>query len=299
MNILEKQQIHDNRVNTTKFGLWADFRDRMKIIIQKTDEKRSIFGGRALLLGAGNGNDIPLDLIEASFEEIVLVDIDKDALNRLIQKVKNPNKFTLVIADLSGVADQLPLSFIGKSDKDVIKLLNGLTYDSKWTKLIQGKFDFIMNCHFTTQLISPVISTQVKSAQIPLSPVNIAMNELIMKVITGLLTSIYELLGSKAVFLHSTDTFELSFDGSGNPIRPGTEEIVSAVNGDLNMLHNITPILLQLTKKGYAVSGSALPDEWTFKHFNHLAFFINPWNFEQTAAMKKYYVVYSFAFEKK
>ncbi|MGO4695573.1 hypothetical protein AB4Z50_14975 [Paenibacillus sp. 2TAB26] len=299
MNILKEQQVHDNLQNQNKTELWDEYRQLTEGLIRNLDGKRSILGGRALLLGAGNGNDLPLEFLEKGFEEIVLVDIDQSALDRLLTKVSDPNKFKTVIADLSGVSDQLPSSLSDKSEAELIHLMEGLTYNPTWATSIQGQFDFIMTCHITTQLVAPVFMNQVSFLPSQFGAFNVNLNKLANLVVEGLIEAIQSLLSVKGVLLHSTDTFELGFDGNGNPLRPHTAEIIKAVQGDLSKLYTIVPLLGQLAEKSNHITGSTAPLEVFEKLYDRLTTFVNAWHFEDSPHFQKYYIVFGYALTKK
>lgn len=68
-------------------------------------------GGRAIVLGAGRCDEIPLDLLVERFFEVRLVDADRAALDEGLRaaalSVEAANRVTLEIADLTGLTDTL------------------------------------------------------------------------------------------------------------------------------------------------------------------------------------------------
>src|ERR1700733_5174020 len=67
--------------------------------------------GRVLVLGFGNGDDIPLEEMALKFEEIDLVDMDISAMQKAVDKLSPTlqNKVHLIKQDLSGL-----ISYISK-----------------------------------------------------------------------------------------------------------------------------------------------------------------------------------------
>lgn len=294
---LKQQQIKDNAINESSRSTWEGFREQIGNLILHVNKDHT-FKGRALLLGVGNGNDVPIKLIEDIFDEIVIVDIDSEAMIRFMTRVSDPTKFTCIEADLSGVGHLIPdLKY--KSERHVIELLSTLEYESFWTDSIKGKFDFIFTFHFTTQLIAPAFMLRFNYiTSFPSKKYIQKISECSDRLISGLFEQIHILLDDKGIFFHSTDTFELSMDPKTNTPRPGTFEIIKAIKGDWSKLNQHFNLFTKLMKKGYHITGSELPRNINSLFNNNPRMFVNPWKFNDEENALKTYIVYTYAFKK-
>src|SRR5690242_18475517 len=100
--MIKEIQVYANKQSKDKWGEWNGFRLGYEKLLRETIERNNIITNRIMLLGAGNGNDMPIEFVESNFNEIILVDIDEKALQRFLEKVKIKEKFKTYIIDLSG-----------------------------------------------------------------------------------------------------------------------------------------------------------------------------------------------------
>ncbi|SDM16085.1 hypothetical protein SAMN05428961_110114 [Paenibacillus sp. OK060] len=294
---LEKEQQHSNRTNLKIGAMWSNFRDRMSLIHNRLNEIRPTYGGKALLIGAGNGYDLPLSQLEANYESIVVVDIDTDSFKELLKQVSCPEKFKFVHVDVSGVGSQIP-SLRKLTELEIIQMIDKLEYRDEWTNKLEGSFDFIMTCHLTTQLVSPFFMMEMLAMKGNISwEYNMAVNRLSERVINGLFQSISTILSKEGLFFHSTDTFELSYNESTDTWRKGSEEILKAANFNIDFLHEVPSLVYtDLISKGYHITGSTLPDT-LFETYEKLPYnYISPWQFSNEGSFLKTYVVFSYPF---
>jgi hypothetical protein len=85
---------------------WGAHGERSKAFIREA--LRTVGGGRtAWVLGAGRAYDLPLPELAEAFDEIVLVDIDRGALEKTVGALEPSlrRRFELVAADLTGIAE--------------------------------------------------------------------------------------------------------------------------------------------------------------------------------------------------
>ena len=249
--------------------------------------------GRALLLGAGNGNDIPLDFFEYFFEEIVVVDIDQEALDRLMTKVVHKDKFKIIVMDLSGLTDEI----------DAMKL-NSLLLTDDWIKSLQpkpnftsisGSFDLIMNCNYSTQLCYPIVK-YASDHQIPQQSLS-GLSDLINRIQTDVFKRINELLNENSIFIHSTDTIELSLNKITGEKSKTYDFVMDAIHNDTTQLTNILEILPQLSKQSLLINGSQLPENYkTLFECVKLNFLF--WPFESSDRGDRSFIVAVYMFRK-
>src|SRR6185369_599397 len=74
-------EIHarNNRATSGLWDLYAEHRARLSALVAAHAPAR---GGRVCVLGAGNANDLDLELLAARFSEVHLVDVDAHAVGR-------------------------------------------------------------------------------------------------------------------------------------------------------------------------------------------------------------------------
>ncbi|AFC28484.1 hypothetical protein PM3016_1561 [Paenibacillus mucilaginosus 3016] len=295
--LLKFRQQKDNMSTQNMWEDWQDFRNSFGSTLLKINELLTINRGRVLLLGAGNGNDVPIEIIEEMFEEIVLVDIDSEALSRFISKTGNSKKYTCIEADLSGIGHLIP-DLKHKSERHIIELLESINYEPLWVKKITGKFDCVINCHYTSQLIAPIFMSRFDNrVTYPSRKYLLSLSNCSKRVLGGLFRDIHLVMSDGGIFIHSTDVFEVSFNSNGKS-HPGSSEILKATGGDLQKVGEIVSLYDELMKKGYHVTGSEYPDNLK-DIFEHFVMFINPWTFIDSDIEKKTYIVFTDAFRKK
>lgn len=125
--------------------------------------------GEALILGLGNGDDLPLPELAYQFKQITALDIDVKAMHKAIQKLPAPlrNRFVLVQKDVTGV-----LSMISEKmqsllanlipEKECLEMTADimdesiLEYDRTFLSS-KKKYDFVISSMLTSQLFSQII----------------------------------------------------------------------------------------------------------------------------------------------
>jgi hypothetical protein len=110
--------------------------------------------GRLCLLGVGNANDVDLVALAPAFSEIHLVDIDREAVERVLARLPDDLRarfFAHAPFDVSGVFDRLdawstatpPVAAIDREASDAVaRVCGGLP----------GPFDVVVSCCLLTQL---------------------------------------------------------------------------------------------------------------------------------------------------
>lgn len=284
--LLGLQSIANNDTKVPR-SEWKPFVDVNNQIIQSAMNRHNLIGGRALILGAGNGNDIDVSLMERLFDEVVIVDIDDNALERFMLKTRDSNKFKKIILDLSGIGAKVK-SISELSDHATITYLNSLQSDLDFSTTIPGSFDFVMNCNYTTQLISPFFMSQLnqKSREV-IAAIN-ACNE---RVVTTIFDQILNVLNAGGLFLHSTDTIEYKLDVVNNSLNPAGEVMHRATSGDIYSFHNHPEGMKEVINRGLLISGSVVPSKVIKNLKQQPAICFNYWPFSVTSKEIRIYLV--------
>jgi len=114
--------------------------------------------GRAVVLGAGNCNDLDLNLLSSSFAEVYLLDLDLKAmelgLNR--QKPQNPGKIKLLEFDLTGILGEINLMIRDTSLDTLISTLKAVNNNPKLPPGFEQSFDLVVSAGVITQIIYPL-----------------------------------------------------------------------------------------------------------------------------------------------
>ncbi|MGO4699546.1 hypothetical protein AB4Z50_35535 [Paenibacillus sp. 2TAB26] len=290
--MLDVQQ-QANTDTRNRWDSWSSLRKMHTEIWDKLSVSHKPLSGRALLLGAGNGNDVDIQKLESLFDEIVIVDIDPDALNCFMEKVKQPDKFKSMQLDLTGFANQVP-DLKNMSEPEIIGLINTLKPNSELASLT-GKFDFIMGCNYTTQLIGPKFMMHNQQSG---STYVVAVNQFTVKVLENIFYHLRNLLKDDGLLLHSTDTFEMHTNSATGYSSPATKPIMEATKGDLSKLSEIVPVFGSLAAQSLTISGSVMTTVMMIGlEFKRL--FIIPWHFQRTATIERIYINFLTAFTKK
>ncbi|MBD8838884.1 hypothetical protein IFU39_13770 [Paenibacillus sp. CFBP 13594] len=286
---LKNIQVKYNNDSRDNYDSWELFRRSNVEQVYEVVFKRNFSNyGRLLLLGVGNGNDIDINYFEEKFEEVILVDIDEDALNHLISRVKHPEKFTKVVADLSGIAHHFEtFEFLNKTSSQVETFLRKIKIEHDLSK-IQGKFDCIINCNYTTQLIHPHLLTELDNYKIkPTSGLLQESLELTNKIIIELFNFIHSKLEDKGLFVHSTDKFEISHHAKTDYYSPGSLEMMEEMEFQIHL--NTDKLLTKeniIKFQKFALSGSQTP----VGIFNVESVRYAPWTFVNTEEFVKHYI---------
>ena len=109
--ILERHRVF-NRNSADCFTAFESHRQQVKALLAQAES-----GGRLLVLGAGNGNDLDLEDLGARFSEIHLCDLDEEAMERLTARLPEASRarfFQHAPVDATGLLTRLsPAAFGG------------------------------------------------------------------------------------------------------------------------------------------------------------------------------------------
>jgi hypothetical protein len=98
--------VENNRATADSWDIFADHRERVTRLVVDAAP-----GGRLLVLGAGNCNDLDLAALATHFREVHLADVDERALRRARERVPPEVAAALTLhapVDLSGALHRLP-----------------------------------------------------------------------------------------------------------------------------------------------------------------------------------------------
>lgn len=290
-------QTYSNNDTKDNWELWEPFRDMNRDQVYKVVFNRNkLKYDRALILGAGNGNDIDVRYLEDTFKEITLVDIDETALDRFIEKAKSPNKFIKKIIDLSGIEKIMTLDIANKTLPQIETTLRKATPSHDFSEL-SGQYDFILNSNYTSQLVNPfILSILAAIGKTPTSKIISELSELSVRIITSLFNNIHNLLDKDGVFIHSIDTFEVSEDEETGYKSPAYYPVMEALNGSMANIQNLyrQDILSGLRK--YMIVGNYIPN--IDRKFKVESMRFVPWRFKLSKTEVRYYICSVYAFNK-
>ena len=143
--------------NRNSAGCWTSFtshRERVAALLTEDEP-----GGRLLVLGAGNGNDLDLELLGARFAEIHLVDIDEEAMARLAERLLTERRARFVQhvpVDATGVLSQLtPASLASGSELEIQTRIDALAAAGQAEVLarLPGPFDLVLSAALLSQIM--------------------------------------------------------------------------------------------------------------------------------------------------
>lgn len=132
--------------------------------------------GSALILGYGNGNDIPLEKLAKKFDEVTLVDYDHSAMSRSVAKLPESlrSKITMIKMDLTCLIDvvdkrigsldfSLPLERntkkIAKFVAEIWKPENSPLYVPRFTK----QYNFVTSSMLSSQLVGLLVDYRIEN----------------------------------------------------------------------------------------------------------------------------------------
>ncbi|MDO7785829.1 hypothetical protein [Desulforamulus aquiferis] len=270
---------------------WTHIQDQYEQILKRLLNEFNPNAKRILLLGAGNGNDLPLSFIEETFDYIEVVDIDKIALNRLLQKLKHKKKFSLKVCDFTGLDNcnsGIESLISEESIPEKVKLIEALQPNPS-LKALSYDFDIVMNCNFSTQLLTPITPNLGELPQ----EIGKAFTYLSDKIHCQLFEQIKEHLKADGLLLHSSDVFELS--GNRYGVNPAFKPLLSLINYQFDNLPEIVNVdqdeFNKLVMQGLNIIGSLLPQNFQ-THYEHLTTFRGLWYFKKTPQEFKIYIVF-------
>ncbi|MDH4620180.1 hypothetical protein [Brevibacillus sp. AY1] len=290
-------QEYANQDTRDSWDEWSGFRNSIGSILTIAIDRYNLSTNRILVLGAGNGNDVPIDIIEKYFGEIVIVDIDPKALDSFMGKTKQKEKYTKIVIDLSGFAAQVEnLNLVDITDDSLIELIKKISPKVDLSA-IHGKFDVIYNANYFTQLTIPL---GFKYQQVHVQPpdsIKQAISAITNNTQIQLFQQIEKLLNINGVCLHSSDFLELNY----NPITKEANEtckLVMQVTEGLKYIENVQTINSLISEKGLRIEGSTLPVSLIKQIFKTNTVFFLYWPFDHSDMYFKGYVVQLFVFQK-
>lgn len=286
---LKDVQFNYNNSTTHKWESWRRFRDMNRdfaYIPAITHNK--IKCKRALILGAGNGNDIDISFLENKFNEIVIVDIDPMALQNFLSKVNSPEKFHSVVMDLSGVEESLDSIHTLEYDQIERVLLNANPIHD-FSK-ITGTFDFVLSSNFTSQLILPYLEASLKQRNLTMSKkITEAAADLTSKIIDNIFREVGLIMDQGGVFLHSTDMYVISANTKNNTYSEAYKPVfVDVLRNNMQNIGFLLDLKIQSKLSQYTVIGSYLPNPDGILKGEAIKFI--PWRFNDSAAEIRYYI---------
>lgn len=156
-NPIVDSQHYFNRSTEGNWNLFTNHRQHVMdlILSHRYENARSL-----CVLGAGNCNDLDLDVLAKRFTEIHLVDIDREALYRAMGRRTFESSASIILHggfDISGVMSLLAGWCQNGPSADQIKAL--LKQASKVPKLqLKKSFDVVISSAVLTQLIHTIVT---------------------------------------------------------------------------------------------------------------------------------------------
>ncbi|GGA47030.1 hypothetical protein GCM10010917_35360 [Paenibacillus physcomitrellae] len=232
------------RNNTTRHDWehWTGYREQIRRMLEQTLAESRSGREHLLLLGAGNGNDVPISFIESQFERITIVDIDEQALDRLLAKVKQPGKFIKAVIDLTGIGNEI------HSLSELKEKAAALAPSVDFSKL-KPPFDVVMNLCFSSQLISAFFYKE-NSKAVYTPAFGLQLDRLIERIHGSIFAGIYERLAESGIVIHLTDVLllqKLKKTGTSSPAKLKAEALTQGrIRDNLGLIHKRLPEFAQL-----------------------------------------------------
>ncbi|MFD0587773.1 hypothetical protein ACFQZE_07145 [Paenibacillus sp. GCM10027627] len=296
MSLLEIQQLFNTDTRDC-FDLWKPFRDlNREEVYKRVLNRNNLDYNHLLLLGAGNGNDIDISFFEEIFNKITIVDIDETALDHLLSKVKYPEKFKKKLMDLSGVTSQVDMyDFSNKTASQIETFIRKIQVKHDFSELSSAKYDCIINCNYTSQLVFPFFLKSLYQHNInPTSKLTNELVGLVKKIIEGIFLFIGNHLAPKGIIFHSTDTFEVWHDQtSGDKYSDGFEEIMLALRGNIFDTTPLQDFNVYKSIEKHRLTGGYIPEGFKPESFRFV-----PWRFSFNENFVKFYICSVYALKK-
>lgn len=116
--------------------------------------------GRALVVGVGNGNDIPLEALCRQFDKVTIQDIDEEALARAQKTVPEAlrGKLEVVKGDLTGLVENFVRILKSHGARPLPEFLSeacrffSTAAPKKLDQLPHQQFDYVISAQVSTQL---------------------------------------------------------------------------------------------------------------------------------------------------
>jgi hypothetical protein len=207
---------------------WSSHREVVLKMLKKAFSTHQSINN-VLILGAGNCNDMPLDYISERVNQIVLVDIDQNSLNKARRQLPNnaQKKIVLKVQDLNGpyVANILnTITSLARHDeygklliylKNICSTLNDI---DGHPNLEEHHYDLVVSVCVTSQLFAPYAQAIVESC--PESQYD-RISALIAEISNFLADQYFTLLANTTakggVLLFASDIFEWNWENGPNP----------------------------------------------------------------------------------
>ncbi|HVU53162.1 MAG TPA: hypothetical protein VHL80_20905 [Polyangia bacterium] len=142
-------QVRNNDRSAGLWDLYAGHRSSLTRLVVGQGR-----GGRALVLGAGNANDLDLGVLARAFDEVHLADLDAAALRRAVRRQDVATRTRLVVhpgRDLSGLLDRLPSWRAEAPDLETLARAAPLA-GARVAAQLGGPFDVVVSDCFLSQV---------------------------------------------------------------------------------------------------------------------------------------------------
>ncbi|NYE57992.1 hypothetical protein [Carboxydothermus ferrireducens] len=135
------------------FNEYAPHREKLMAEILKAKSS-----GRAIILGAGNCNDIDLNELSKTFDQTFLLDIDVTAMELGLQRQKPiyPEKIKILEFDLTGILANIQLVIRDTSLDTLLNALKAVNDNPKLPEGFEQSFDLVVSAGVITQIIYPL-----------------------------------------------------------------------------------------------------------------------------------------------
>lgn len=288
-NLSQLSQMNDSVKNS--WDGWKKYRGSIEVIIKTIIERYDIACENLLLLGAGNGNDVPIEFIESKFSRITIVDIDEKALNSFMLKTQDKKKYKKSFIDLSGINNQV------KDSKELVENAGVLIPNVDFSSLVE-KYDLVINLCFSTQLLTSYFYNQNKRGNRLDPEIAEKLVDLNNRILINIFSNIDKKLNKNGMILHLTDTIELKTNKLTNEISPSVEVVTKIIQNDWRNIHLIFEHMQKLLEDKHCLFGSGIPEE-VFNKFEYKTVFSLLWEFIHNSVEDKNYVVICWVFRKK
>ncbi len=181
---LQARQRENNRGTAGARTLFAGHRRRVTELVRAA---LPATGGRLCILGAGNCNDVELEVLARACRTVQLVDVDGEALERAVDGCPAALRGRLVLrpgVDLTGVAGVLEaLAGRAPADGEVARLVEVARAPAAPG---EGRFDLVVSAAVLTQLVSAAVDA-LGSGHPRLDALALALREGHLRVLARLL----------------------------------------------------------------------------------------------------------------
>lgn len=224
MNNIEFFQNRLNNSDKNRYINWSKYREILtNYIIHLIKDDKTI---KSLIIGSGNSDDINLTQIEKHTENLVISDIDLQALEKSFRKYKlNNKKSEIKKSDYTGLDDSKYWSNFVKNvitlstEEEISKYLDNLRWEIKGYKFLNNEaYDLIIVSPIYTQLFlsqSFIYLDILDNLNFPLNLINFIKEE-IMKISSLVIQvfnqNIINLMNNNSKLIVISDIFEANYD---------------------------------------------------------------------------------------